>query len=93
MLKANRIELSWQPELMINRLEEWCDVHMVSLVKDWRKTKSRLSRAQLKHKNKKLAREGGGASSYKGKGKGKGKGQSNRQPTTSAKSTPQVPSL
>jgi len=32
---------------MTNRLEEWCDVRMISIVKDWRKTKSRLSPAQL----------------------------------------------
>ena len=30
--------------MMFNRLEEWCDVHMITLVKDWQKTKGRKAR-------------------------------------------------
>ena len=52
---------------MTNRLEEWFDVHILPLIRDWRRTNRRLA----KHK-----------AGYKGKGKGKGKGQSNRGSTT-----------
>ena len=60
--------------LMTQRLYEWFDTHLYSVVADWRKTTRRIKKA------KSLSPKKGGAvgkGKSKGKGKGKGKGASN----------------
>ena len=65
---------------MTQKLEDWFNQRITTLVHDWKMTLRRLTNAKIKHKAKKqdqspdLHRGG----STKGKGKGKGKGQSNR---------------
>ena len=62
---------------MTQKLEDWFNQRITTLVHDWKMTLRRLTNAKIKHKAKKQD-QSPDLQRSKGKGKGKGKGQSNR---------------
>ena len=62
---------------MTQKLEDWFNQRITTLVHDWKMTLRRLANAKIKHKAKKQD-QSPDLQRSKGKGKGKGKGQSNR---------------